>query len=153
MGDHQHLTLHKQGRKAWNVWRKAHPEIQPLFSGTDLSGTFVGRRDLSHANLRMSMLNGISLVRTDLRYADLSRAHPGDTTLSETDLSGAKFSEANLIGAVLDTVVPTRAIFTDATLSGALLNGADSSEIILNGVLRSRADHTDTGDEHGQETV
>ena len=31
--------------------------------------------------------------------------------------------------------------------------GADLSEIILNGVLRSQADLTGTGDEHGQETV
>jgi hypothetical protein len=30
---------------------------------------------------------------------------------------------------------------------------ADLSKIILNGVLRSRADHTGTGDEHGYETV
>ena len=96
MGDQQHLTLLKQGREAWNTWRKEHPEIQPNFSSADLSLTFLGGRDLSHANLRRPMLNGISLVRTDLRNADLDRAHPGDTNLSVTDLSGANFSEADL---------------------------------------------------------
>ena len=31
--------------------------------------------------------------------------------------------------------------------------GADLSEIIINGILRGRADHTGTGDDHGRETV
>ncbi len=31
--------------------------------------------------------------------------------------------------------------------------GADLSEIIINGILRGRVDHTGTGDDHGQEAV
>jgi hypothetical protein len=121
--DPAHLEILKQGRDAWNSWRKAYPEIVPQlsridfadrsqFEGTSIWGPPVwfpaGRQRLSlaHFNFRgtsfvASRLNEADLAGADLSFADLSWANLTDATLgwsniTGADLRGSRWSGANV---------------------------------------------------------
>ena len=64
MANRKHVALLKQGVKAWNAWRRAHPKIRPNLFRADLT-----RASLSGADLRRT-----NLGRASLRYADLCGA-------------------------------------------------------------------------------
>ncbi|GHO94907.1 hypothetical protein KSF_049550 [Reticulibacter mediterranei] len=101
MANQEHLDILRQGKKAWNQWRKEHADIQP-----DLSGAKLRDANLVWANLSRVNLSGASLVGADLKLADLSDAN----------LRGA-----NLYGADLTRAWLHRTDLTDANLNGVLL--------------------------------
>jgi uncharacterized protein YjbI with pentapeptide repeats len=126
MANQEHLDIIKQGVKAWNQWRREHPEVQP-----DLSGT-----DLSDANLREANLSGTNIIKADLWRANLSgailyRAATTEADLSEANLSGANLSEAYLDGVDFREANLSRADLTKADLSRATLVKTNCSEAIL----------------------
>ncbi len=61
----QHALLIKEGVKAWNQWRKEHPDLRPDLSGIGLIQANLSRADLSRADLR-----GARLSRVDLSEAE-----------------------------------------------------------------------------------
>jgi len=76
MPDFQFLDLLQQGVRAWNRWRRNHPNIKP---------------DLSRCDLRKMDCTGANFARTSFVEADLTNAD-----LSQAKLHGASFAGANL---------------------------------------------------------
>ena len=61
-----HVNLLKQGKAAWNPWRKHHRDIQPDLQGADLSQTNLRGTDLRGANLNQANLSQANCVVIDL---------------------------------------------------------------------------------------
>jgi uncharacterized protein YjbI with pentapeptide repeats len=130
----QHLSLLKRGKESWNNWRREHPRIQPVLSGSDLSEASLVGFNLSRANLSAADLNGATLNRADLSRADLTGA-----SLFRADLSETSFFRANLSDATLSRANLSRAIFSRAILSRAFLRNANLSDADLSGAILSDA--------------
>jgi TIR domain/Pentapeptide repeats (8 copies) len=94
MANQEHLDILKQGVKAWNRWRKEHPDIRPDLSEVNLQESNLFGADLSHTNLSGSILADANLFGADLFGADLSLAYLFGADLSRADLSRADFSDA-----------------------------------------------------------
>src|SRR5258708_39303558 len=110
MANPEHLEQLKRGKKAWNQWRKEHPEIQPDLSeivadpyGVDI---FLDGYDLRDSILAGADLAGETFSRTQLQRADLSNAN----------LHSARFWKTNLTGACLSNAVIQFAVFASARL-------------------------------------
>ncbi len=106
MADEEHLSVLKQGIEAWNEWRFAHKDIRPNLSGADLSGAYLGERNmllgrvvnLCEANLHGANLSRSFLLHGDLRKADLSGANLKGAVLVNTDLTQANLSRCRISG-------------------------------------------------------
>ncbi len=136
MANPEHLSQLKEGAKAWNEWRVAHPGIEPDLQGADLRGLDLREADLvavklGRADLRRAKLKGY-LTEADFRGADLSDADFGAANLFRSDLSGTNLSRASLGGAKL----------FEADLSGASLCAADLFNTDLSRANLSGADLT-----------
>jgi hypothetical protein len=78
----------------WNQWRREHPRITPILSGTELI-----KAKRSRANFEGAILRGTNLTRANLREADLRKAD-----LAEAGLEQADLGNADLDGAILSDV-------------------------------------------------
>jgi uncharacterized protein YjbI with pentapeptide repeats len=118
------LRTLRRGRVAWNEWRLAHPETQPMLAGEDLTDCDrLDGYDFSYANLTQANLAGVSLMganfhqailaRANFSGAHLERANFCRTDLYETNFAGAHFAGANLQGVQL----------AKTDLRGAHMNG------------------------------
>lgn len=105
MPNEAHLDLIKRGVRAWNEWRKRHPDIIP---------------DLSEAALRGEDLYGVNFSNTDLRGANFS-----ETDLTRADFIGANLSDANFTKAILHEAFLWEANLTEANLTEANLYRAE----------------------------
>ncbi len=100
-----------------------------------------------------NMLTGKDLRQFDLRYADLSDYDLNNCNFEGSNLEGAQFTNANLRNANFANTELSEAIFTRANLSNArfirakmlitafsyaILNGADLSEIVIEGMVNFR---------------
>jgi len=119
MANKEHLSIIEQGVKAWNQWRKEHPDIRPDLSGADLSVAYLSEANLGEADLSGANLSGANLTEANLTEANLTEANLSGANLSGANLNGAGLIEADLIRADL-----VRADLGGATLSGANLIGA-----------------------------
>jgi TIR domain/Pentapeptide repeats (8 copies) len=86
MANPEHLQILQQGVEAWNQWRDQYRDIRP----------YLGRADLSGANLREANLYRANLFGATLYEADLSRANLTGANLSEVGLLGTVFGYTNL---------------------------------------------------------
>src|ERR1700738_1849854 len=77
MANQEHLTVIKQGPNIWNLWRKAHPDLQP---------------DISRASLKGADVRGMNLSGVNMRSTNLE-----DAALEGADLSGSNFHFENLL--------------------------------------------------------
>ena len=146
--DPDHLALIRRGVKAWNKWRREHPDVQPNLArsplamgklhSADLHGV-----DLQGADLRIANLSMADLRRADLRRADLSGAKLLGTDLRRADLRSALFDRADLRGAMLHGTGFLQAYMHRANLSGADLHGADLLAAKLRQAILSGADMGD----------
>ncbi len=128
MAKPEHLKILKKGRKAWNKWRKKHPDERP-----DLCQAELMEMDLRDSNLTGADLSEANLMGADLKGADLSQGNLIGVNFREADLSEANLTEsnltkANLVGAKLEGANLSHAIFNEADLSEANLNGADLTQ-------------------------
>jgi hypothetical protein len=112
MANEEQLAIIRQGPKAWNAWRRNHPDIKP---------------DLRKANLRGAYLREAYLREADLREAILWRAYLNGADLAVADLSGA-----NLLGAVLIS-----ANLANANLTGCRVYGIAAWDLNLEGTKQA----------------
>jgi len=96
MADETHLAALKQGARAWNEWRAAHPDTRPnLFGaslrGLDLANADLAGGDLREADLRGAVLSGAILVGANLAGANLFKAVLDGADLSGAIVSGVRF--------------------------------------------------------------
>ncbi len=125
MAKPEHLKILQKGKKAWNKWRKKHPDESPnLYKAElmemDLPDADLTRADLSEANLMGANLKGVDLSQGNLVGVNFCEADLSEANLTEANLMGAK-----LIGANLERVNLSQAKLDEADLSEANLNGAD----------------------------
>jgi uncharacterized protein YjbI with pentapeptide repeats len=62
MANHEQYDILKQGVGVWNQWRKEHADIEPDFSGADLSRANHRAANLSAANLSEANLSEANLI-------------------------------------------------------------------------------------------
>ncbi|MCH6568979.1 MAG: pentapeptide repeat-containing protein [Acidobacteria bacterium] len=122
MAKPEHLKILQKGKKAWNKWRKKHPDESPNLYKAELM-----EMDLSEANLTGADLSEANLMGANLKGADLSQGNLMGVNFCEADLSEANLTEANLTGAKL-----MGANLKGVNLSQAKLDEADLSEADLN---------------------
>jgi len=126
MPNSQHVTILKEGARAWNAWRRQNPSLEPQLGNLKLP---VGQRqfgsaqggpiDLSQADLFAAALDHATLIEADLSGAYLVKA-----TLSHARLNAANLAGANLSAARLDHADLKNARLEEAMLSGANLRQA-----------------------------
>jgi hypothetical protein len=114
MANREHVGILKQGVRAWNQWRKEHPDIKP-----DLRKMDLGRKS--------------SLSLADFKEADLSHAYLNDADLIGANLKGAKLFEASLLEANLGGANLSRADLRETDLRGVSFRQANLSEANLSG--------------------
>jgi uncharacterized protein YjbI with pentapeptide repeats len=110
MANPDHIDILKQGVKAWNTWRSAHPSVQP---------------DLQEANFTGMNLSGVNFSEAYLGRTTFHKAILQEADLREAALQGAVFLSANLKGANIALANLTIATLEQASLIGAVLRGAD----------------------------
>ena len=66
MSNQEHLDLLKQGKEAWNTWRKQQPSLKPDLSGADLSKVDLGFATQGGPVLREVFDYGINLNDANL---------------------------------------------------------------------------------------
>jgi uncharacterized protein YjbI with pentapeptide repeats len=118
VAERRHLAVLDRGVKAWNAWRRAHPNLSPDLSRallidrelrginlaganlerTNLRGTTLSRANLSRANLKRADLRASSLRRARLDHAELAGAILRHASLAETHIGGASFAGCEVYG-------------------------------------------------------
>lgn len=142
MGKKAHVELFQQGAGPWNVWRRAHPEVQPSLSEIrvfplgrealnldqiDLSGANLRGADLvcptfrgakfSEAQFRSANLNKVHFYGCDLRACSFFDSHLLCCEFRDCDLSDADFTRAGI----------RRSAFTNCNVRGMRLWETDLS--------------------------
>jgi uncharacterized protein YjbI with pentapeptide repeats len=151
MANHDHLMRLNSGVKAWNEWRREHPETTPDLVGAELSMRDLRMADLHQADftgadLRGSLLSGAILSGSLLRKARLEGAMLCDATvrIDTVDLYGVELQdrseEIRITAGASDYLISSKAGwnygpevqgFQRVDLSGATLEAADLSRTIL----------------------
>jgi len=141
--DPNHLGRLRQGRAAWNTWRRREPNEVPRLARTRLDGADLRGYDLSGADLRAARLRKAHLERADLSHAYLHSADLAGAWLNDAEIWSANLSQANLTGAhlrhaslratTLRRAVLTRADFTGANLSHVSMPLARVDKAIFHG--------------------
>jgi hypothetical protein len=131
MANEEHLTLLRQGIKAWNRWRAKHPEGPP-----DLSGAYLIFANLSEATLNRANLSGADLSGQDLSNKDLSGTNLSRANLSGQDLSNKNFSKDDLSGANLSRTLLIGTNFTEATLTDCTIYGIAAWNVQLENAIQ-----------------
>ena len=129
MANQEHLSIAKQGAKAWNIWRHNNPSVRPDLAGTGFNTDSCNMHEFQGANLQRTELNGADIWSANLTGADLSGVDLSDSDLYFTDLS-----RANLRGADL---TDSRLRFVE--LDGADLHGAIMARTLILGTNLSQA--------------
>jgi exonuclease III len=99
------------------------------FTGVDLQGKDLSRRNLSgtvffETNLNLALLRDSDLQNADLRFSNLAAADLENANLKGANLRGANLFEANLTGANLEEADLTGTVLFGVIWDGANLNGA-----------------------------
>jgi hypothetical protein len=136
MAIQEHLDILAKGVKAWNAWRKKHPEVRP-----DLQCANLALRDLKGANLEDAYLPGAGLTKANLtrailnhanlRLANLTNANLEDANLTLANLEDANLTDADLTGANLTNAYLHSVNLTGTNLDGMNLTGAIAAHILF----------------------
>ncbi|MBI1658100.1 MAG: pentapeptide repeat-containing protein [Thaumarchaeota archaeon] len=124
-GEYIHY-IEATGSPSWNYfpdgvtgwWFEVVPHTDILnFTGADLAGMDLSRKDLA----------GAILVGADLKDADLTGANLGGADLTGADLTGASLGEAYMRGADLSWASLAGAYVRETDLGDSIMFGADLS--------------------------
>ena len=126
MPNSQHVSVLKEGARAWNAWRGQNPRLEPQLGHLNLP---VGHRQFGAAqggpiDLSQADLCGAALEHATLIDADLTGAY-----LVQANLSHARLRGANLAGANLSHARLVQADLKDACLDQATLGGANLRQV------------------------
>ncbi len=124
MANPKHLAILERGVKAWNRWRKDHPDIRENLSEANFHRATIAGANLFHADLTGANLVAADLHGADLDLVNLHAADLGNANLTEASLYWADLTSANLHGADLRATKLIWADLTGASLGGANLTGA-----------------------------
>jgi Pentapeptide repeats (8 copies) len=102
MANPDHIAQLKKGVKAWNAWRKEHPNTYPDLSGANLMRANLSRTNLQRADLRRAILCWAKLLVADLRSANLSGAVLTEADLTDADLRGSHIFGVSAWGVKLE---------------------------------------------------
>jgi uncharacterized protein YjbI with pentapeptide repeats len=155
MANPEHLALLMQGVEVWNLWREAHPSVQPDLAGADLHKCDLdvaiythpdvdpedyppdeyGRRwsadpygvDLKGALLRGCDLRELQLTIAELDFADLSQADLSGAELELASARGACFRGADLMRTHFRSCDVSEADFSDARMADTIVSDVDLS--------------------------
>jgi uncharacterized protein YjbI with pentapeptide repeats len=152
MANAEHLAILKQGVEVWNLWREAHPDVQPDLTGADLHKCDLDVAIYTHPDVdpedyppdehgvRWSAdPYGVDFKRALLRDCDLSKLRLGLAELEFADLSNADIS-----GAELDFASAKGACFRGADLMRAHFRSCDLAEADFSGALMAETILSDT---------
>lgn len=120
MANEEHVSILRQGVKAWNEWRGDSYRRLDLLNRPNLVAANLTNANLRGANLSNADLNGADLAGADLSGTDLRWAG-----LVKANLRKANFMEADLRAASLVEADAREASFFEAFLSQAYLCRAD----------------------------
>ncbi|MBW4536741.1 MAG: pentapeptide repeat-containing protein [Pleurocapsa minor HA4230-MV1] len=123
----RHLSMLKKGARAWNSWRKKHPDVIPQLSGICLiKGEFdnLDGYNLDHANLA-----GFRGVFISIQHASLIEANMEKAELEGGSFIGSNFSGANLKKINIQYTRFDRAIFRETNLYKACILDSDFKEV------------------------
>lgn len=160
MANPEHLAKLKEGRKAWNAWRKKPGSAEPDLSGVSLAGIDLSGFFLASTKLSGADLTGVRLVDTkiyDCSACDTvwTGARLERVTMFELDARGATFDGAFLQrvtfdGCFLHGTCFDRAIFSKTTFLGSILKNASFTNAELTEVTFA---DTHMGSARGLETA
>ena len=123
MANPDHLAILDRGVKAWNRWRKKHPDIVPDLGWADLRKLDLTRFNFARAHLRGARLQKAILNHAILWKADLAEAELNGAWLQEANLRKANLFDTKLPGAHLERANLTGAQIVDTSLEKADLTG------------------------------
>jgi len=130
-GDPTHLAKLREGREAWNCWRrdereKRKTDLVPLLMGFNLRGAVLDEYDLSGVNLQEAVLRRTSLRGAELRGALFLRAD-----LRSANLEGAWLDnkESDLRDADLRRAILSEVLLDEADIRGARGVVLDSTRV------------------------
>jgi uncharacterized protein YjbI with pentapeptide repeats len=146
MANDEQLAILRKGVKAWNAWRREHPNLKKTRLGErefrvesvhllDLKGVDLAEADLKRVNFSMTHLTGANLSGADLRLADLTSSH-----LSGSNMKGALIVGGELGNADLTVAHLASANFSDTNLTAADLSGSNLSSAKFRGAFLSGTD-------------
>src|SRR5438552_2036734 len=101
MANQGHVEILRQGKDAWNEWRKQYPDIEPDLSESYYDDAKYIEFNFSNTNFYGSHLfranfYGASLRGADLSYAALSHAHFATADLSEARLYRTRLDQPTI---------------------------------------------------------
>jgi uncharacterized protein YjbI with pentapeptide repeats len=128
-----------EGKVAWNSWRRANPDLHPMFAGADLRNASkdpLDGYDFSYTNFTQANLRGVSLRRANfhqaiLAKADLSEAHVEGANFCRTDLYETDFRRALFTGANLQGVQLARTDLRGSDVSHCTVYGLSAWDLVL----------------------
>ncbi len=144
MPNKDQLEIIKHSVKAWNRWRKNHPDYRPYLSDADLSEMDLSAANLEGAWLDGANLRGASLAEANLGGADLRRAKLTRANLIHAIFHAADLSEADLTESNLKKAHLTRSNLRDANISKANLSETDFTECLMLQTVLSDVDLSTT---------
>ncbi|GAA0941063.1 pentapeptide repeat-containing protein [Virgisporangium aurantiacum] len=136
----EHLRILRDGKAAWNQWRREHPEVHPMLAAHDfterdadivLDGYDFSYTNFTQANLRGMRLRDANFHQAILARADLAGAHLEGSNFCRTDFYETNFEGARLTGANLQGVQLARTNLTRAHLRGCTVYGLSAWDVKL----------------------
>jgi len=114
MANPEHVAKLKEGREAWNAWRKTSDETP------DLSGL---------------VLDGFTLESYDLRSANFSGAELFDVSFLRALCDDCSFEEAFIVGCIFIVAKLHKSNFRKASITGCTFNACAFDQSELTGAL------------------
>jgi hypothetical protein len=102
------LSIVRQGRRFWNIWRMDNRDVNPDLASADLSGVDLSGFDLTNVNL-----NNANLRDADLSFSNFIGASLVKANLSNSILNNPLFNNADLRESIIDECVHKGRSFVD----------------------------------------
>jgi hypothetical protein len=141
MANPEHVAKLKEGREAWNAWRKTSSET-PDLSGVKLNGDSLDHYDLRAVNFSAADLLSVTFVAASCDEASFERAVIDEATFDYAGLSKAIFRSATIVESTFNRCTLDESDFTDtmvmwSTFACVSLRGARGLDTIRDAIQNS----------------